>query len=61
VFGPALALAGFVSGLAYDALAPGGIEAQTRIYWIMVALSAGGLVLAIWGARRRQPAAAETG
>ncbi len=60
VFGPALALAGFVAGLAYDALAPGGIEAQTRIYWIMVILSGGGLVLAIWGARRRRPGVIET-
>lgn len=52
IFGPALALAAFLAGVTYDALAPGGIEAQTRLYWIMTALSGAGLVLAVVAARR---------
>lgn len=43
VFGPVLAVASFVSGLAYDALAPGGIGAQTHIYFIMVPLALAGI------------------
>ncbi|MBK8197304.1 MAG: MFS transporter [Acidobacteria bacterium] len=43
VFGPAMAIAGLASGLAYDLLAPGGIEAQTRIYWLMVLVTLAGL------------------
>ncbi|MFN7054426.1 MFS transporter [Hyphomonas sp.] len=56
VFGPALALAGFLAGLAYDGLAPGGIAAQTKLYWIMSALSAAGFLLAL--AASRKPVAA---
>lgn len=46
IFGPILALSSFVAGVAYDALASGGVEAQSRIYWIMVVAAAGGLAVA---------------
>jgi len=55
VFGPIMAVTSLVAGFAYDALAPGGIEAQTRLYWIMLPVAAGGLVLTYMarpGARR---------
>lgn len=57
IFGPAMAVSGLAAGLAYDALAPGGIAEQTKLYWLMVAITLGGLVLA-WQASR-QPAPAE--
>lgn len=50
IFGPLMAVSSFAAGLAYDALAPGGIEQQTRLYWLMVAVTLGGLVFA-WRAR----------
>ena len=53
IFGPAMAVASFASGLAYDALAPGGISEQTKLYWLMVAVTLGGLVLA-WRASSRR-------
>jgi PPP family 3-phenylpropionic acid transporter len=43
VFGPILALSSFLSGIAYDALAPGGVNAQSHIYWLMVLVAAAGL------------------
>jgi PPP family 3-phenylpropionic acid transporter len=46
VFGPILALSTFLSGLAYDALAPGGASAQTHIYWLMVLAAGAGLAVA---------------
>jgi MFS transporter, PPP family, 3-phenylpropionic acid transporter len=46
IFGPVMALSGIAAGFAYDALAPGGIEAQTRLYWLMLPLSLAGLALA---------------
>ena len=46
VFGPILALSTFLSGVAYDALAPGGPPAQTHIYWLMVIAAAAGLAVA---------------
>lgn len=52
IFGPVIAATGFMAGLAYDALAPGGIEAQTRLYWLMVLVTLGGLALA-WRASRQ--------
>jgi len=45
VFGPILALSTFLSGLAYDALAPGGAAAQTHIYWLMVISAGAGLAV----------------
>lgn len=51
IFGPAMAIASFAAGLAYDALAPGGIIEQTKLYWLMVAVTLGGLALA-WRAGR---------
>jgi len=45
VFGPIMALTSIVAGFAYDAFAPGGIEAQSRLYWIMLPVAVGGLVL----------------
>jgi PPP family 3-phenylpropionic acid transporter len=51
IFGPAMALASFAAGLAYDALAPGGITEQTKLYWLMVLVTLGGLALA-WRAGR---------
>lgn len=53
IFGPAMAVASFASGLAYDALAPGGITEQTKLYWLMVAVTFGGLALA-WRASSRR-------
>lgn len=52
IFGPAMAAASFAAGLAYDALAPGGITAQTKLYWLMVAVTLGGLALA-WRAHSK--------
>ncbi|MBY9066519.1 MFS transporter [Hyphomonas sp. WL0036] len=52
IFGPAMAVTGFVAGLAYDALAPGGIDAQTKLYWLMVIVTLAGLALA-WRATRQ--------
>ncbi|MEZ6010642.1 MAG: MFS transporter [Hyphomonas sp.] len=46
VFGPILALTSFLSGVGYDALAPGGVAAQSRIYWMMVISAAAGLAVA---------------
>lgn len=46
VFGPILAFSSFVSGVAYDALAPGGVDAQTQIYWLMVLAAGAGLAVA---------------
>lgn len=51
IFGPAMALSSIAAGLLYDALAPGGIAAQTKLYWLMVAVTMGGLILA-WRAGR---------
>ena len=45
IFGPIMAVTSIVAGLAYDAFAPGGIEAQSRLYWIMLPVAAAGLVL----------------
>jgi len=45
VFGPIMAVTSIVAGFAYDAFAPGGIEAQSRLYWIMLPVAVGGLVL----------------
>jgi PPP family 3-phenylpropionic acid transporter len=45
VFGPILALSTFLAGLGYDALAPGGVQAQTHIYWLMVLVAAAGLAV----------------
>lgn len=53
IFGPAMAVTGLAAGLAYDALAPGGIEAQTRLYWLMVLVTAAGLAFA--GRASREP------
>ncbi|MCA8902410.1 MAG: MFS transporter [Hyphomonas sp.] len=46
VFGPILALSSFLSGVAYDAFAPGGVEAQAHIYWLMIFAAGAGLVVA---------------
>ncbi|MCB9961142.1 MAG: MFS transporter [Hyphomonas sp.] len=46
VFGPILAASSFLAGLGYDALAPGGVETQARIYWLMVLAAAAGLAVA---------------
>ncbi|MFN3910545.1 MFS transporter [Hyphomonas sp.] len=46
VFGPIMAVTSLVAGLAYDTLAPGGIAAQTRLYWIMIPVAVAGLVVA---------------
>lgn len=51
IFGPAMAVTGLAAGLAYDVLAPGGIEAQTRLYWLMVVVTLAGLAFA-WRANR---------
>ena len=45
IFGPIMAVTRIVAGLAYDAFAPGGIEAQSRLYWIMLPVAAAGIVL----------------
>lgn len=50
VFGPLMAITSFVAGLAYDALAPGGIAAQTKLFWIMVAVTLLGFIPA-WMSR----------
>jgi MFS transporter, PPP family, 3-phenylpropionic acid transporter len=52
IFGPAMAVTGFASGLTYDALAPGGIDAQTKLYWLMSLVTLAGLAVA-WRAGRR--------
>lgn len=52
IFGPAMAVTGLAAGIAYDALAPGGVEAQTKLYWLMVVITLGGLVLT-WRASLR--------
>lgn len=52
IFGPALAIMGLFAGLAYDALAPGGIEAQTKLYWLMSLVTLAGLAVT-WRAERR--------
>ena len=54
IFGPMMAVTSIIAGFAYDALAPGGIEAQSRLYWIMLPVALGGLVLT----RMARPAAA---
>jgi MFS transporter, PPP family, 3-phenylpropionic acid transporter len=54
IFGPAMAVTGFASGLTYDALAPGGIDAQTKLYWLMSLVTLAGLAVA-WRAGRRAP------
>ena len=46
VFGPILAASSFLAGLGYDDLAPGGVETQARIYWLMVLAAAAGLAVA---------------
>jgi len=52
IFGPVMAVAGLASGLAYDMLAPGGIDAQTKLYWLMVILTLAGLAFA-WRAQAK--------
>lgn len=52
IFGPAMAVTGLASGIAYDALAPGGIDAQTKLYWLMVVITLIGIGF-IWRASRR--------
>jgi MFS transporter, PPP family, 3-phenylpropionic acid transporter len=54
VFGPLMALTSIAAGFAYDALAAGGIAAQSRLYWIMLPVAVGGLYLAY----RARPAGA---
>jgi len=60
VFGPLMAITSFASGLAYDALAPGGIGAQTHLYWLMVPVGLAGLVLARRTADAPQPVSPAT-
>jgi PPP family 3-phenylpropionic acid transporter len=45
VFGPLMAVTSIIAGFAYDAFAPGGIEAQSRLYWIMLPVGVAGLYL----------------
>ena len=52
IFGPAMAVTGLAAGLAYDALAPGGIDAQTKLYWLMVVITLIGVGFT-WRAGRR--------
>jgi MFS transporter, PPP family, 3-phenylpropionic acid transporter len=52
IFGPAMAVTGFAAGLAYDALAPGGIDAQTKLYWLMSGVTLAGLAVT-WQAGRK--------
>ncbi|MEQ9124255.1 MAG: hypothetical protein RIM80_17020, partial [Alphaproteobacteria bacterium] len=52
IFGPAMAVTGFAAGLAYDALAPGGIDAQTKLYWLMSGVTLAGLAVT-WLAGRK--------
>ncbi|MEQ9504680.1 MAG: MFS transporter [Hyphomonas sp.] len=52
IFGPAMAVTGLAAGLAYDALAPGGIDAQTKLYWLMSGVTLAGLVIT-WQAGRK--------
>ena len=54
VFGPIMAVTSIVAGFAYDGLAPGGIDAQTRLYWIMVPVALAGLVM-VRGAGSKVP------
>jgi len=54
VFGPIMAVTSIIAGFAYDAFAPGGIEAQSRIYWIMLPVAFAGLYLV----HRARPAGA---
>lgn len=55
IFGPAMAVTSLAAGLAYDALAPGGITQQTKLYWLMVLVTLGGLFLT-WRAGQRTAA-----
>ncbi|MDP3457805.1 MAG: MFS transporter [Hyphomonas sp.] len=57
IFGPIMAITSIVAGFAYDAFAPGGIEAQSRLYWIMLPVGVAGLVLT----HRARPIPARTG
>ncbi len=59
IFGPAMAVTGLAAGLSYDLLAPGGISAQTQLYWLMAAIAALATGLT-WHAQRR-PARPATG
>ncbi|MFN4185913.1 MAG: MFS transporter [Hyphomonas sp.] len=52
IFGPAMAVTGLAAGLAYDALAPGGIDAQTKLYWLMVVVTLIGIGFT-WSASRK--------
>ncbi len=52
IFGPAMAVTGLAAGIAYDALAPGGIDAQTKLYWLMVIVTLAGIALT-WRATRQ--------
>jgi PPP family 3-phenylpropionic acid transporter len=47
-----MAVTGLAAGLAYDALAPGGIDAQTKLYWLMVIVTLAGIALT-WRATRQ--------
>ncbi len=52
IFGPAMAVTGLAAGIAYDALAPGGIDAQTKLYWLMVVITLVGVGFT-WRATRQ--------
>lgn len=45
IFGPAMAISGLVSGIAYDLLSAGGTAMQTRLYWLMALVTIAALFL----------------